>query len=300
MFRILLSFIIIVLLTGCLALSSSRPLRLNDVLIETDTVWNGSIVIDGSVRVSKGATLTILPGTEISFVRRDKDADGFGDGTIIIEGQIIAIGNPSEPIIFRSAESNPRPGDWLEIRADFAKKALFRYCEFRESAYTLHAHFTKGRIENCTIRYNVDGCRLGESQFIIRNNLFEKNDGKAINFRNSTVEITHNIIRNNDTGIFIFETNRSLKIEDNNIYDNINNVRLGDFFTGDVRLQSNWWGSTDSKEIREYVYDSRIDPEIGTVYLTPAMQGIKPSGPQAASGIQETDHLKPAKSPKTW
>lgn len=280
MLKNLLLYIMAVFLAGCATHGPGQTLQLNDVHITSDTVWQGKVVIDGSVRVAKEATLTILPGTEISFVRRDKDADGLGDGTLIVEGRIIAIGNQAEPIMFRSAEREPQPSDWLEIRVDFATEALFRYCEFRDSAYTLHAHFTKGRIEDCIIRYNIDGCRLGESRFVIRNNLFEKNDGKAINFRNSTVEITRNIIRNNGSGIFIFETDRDLKIENNNIYDNISNIRLGDFFTGEVRLNSNWWGSADLEKIERKIYDSRVDPEIGTVHLSPALEQREQSGPR--------------------
>lgn len=238
------------------------------------------MLINGSVKVAKEATLIIKPGTEISFSRQDKNADGLGDGTLVIEGRIVAIGSESEPIVFRSAEREPQPGDWLEIRADFATEALFKFCEIRDSAYTLHAHFSKGSIEDCTIRFNIDGCRLGESQFSIRNNLFENNEGKAINFRNSEVGISRNIIRDNGSGIFVFETNRKLKIEENNVYDNFYNIRLGDFFTGDVRLHSNWWGANDSTRIAEKIYDSRVDPEIGTVHLSPAKKWIKGSGPR--------------------
>ena len=64
------------------------------------------MVIDGSVKVTKNATLTIRPGTEVVFVRRDADGDGLGDGTLIVEGQLMAAGTREAPIVFRSAAAD--------------------------------------------------------------------------------------------------------------------------------------------------------------------------------------------------
>jgi outer membrane protein assembly factor BamB len=287
MLRYLFILIIVVFLTACSAHGPGRSLKLNDAHIAVDTVWQGSIVVNGSVKVAKGATLTILPGSEISFVRQDKDEDGLGDGTLIVEGELIAVGTRAKPIIFRSAADDPQPGDWLEIRVDFSKNVHFRYCEIRDSAHTLHAHFTKGIIEDCTIRNNIDGCRLGEATIVIRNNLFEHNQGKAINFRNATVEVTRNIIRHNGSGIFLFETDRESNIHHNNFYDNLDNIRLGDFFTGEVRVNGNWWGSVDPDEISKTIHDSRVDPEIGTVHVMPAQKWVSRTGPRDAARLQE-------------
>ena len=166
----LLSLFVLLILTGCAATGGGVKV-LKDQQILDDTVWQGRIVIDGSVRVVKGARLTIQPGTDISFIRRDLDQDGLGDGTLIVEGSLTAVGTVAEPIRFRSNEPNPRPGDWLEIRVDFSKDILLRYCEIRDSAHTLHAHFTKGRMSDCVVRRNIDGSRLGEARFTLSNNL---------------------------------------------------------------------------------------------------------------------------------
>jgi outer membrane protein assembly factor BamB len=266
-------------LLGC-TLTGGGVRVLKDQQILTDTVWQGEIVIDGAVRVVKGAHLTIQPGTHISFVRRDLDRDGLGDGTLIVEGSLSAIGTAAEPILFYSSEENPRPGDWLEIRVDFSKETVLRYCEIRDSAHTLHAHFTKGSMTDCVVRGNIDGSRLGEARFVLSNNLYEDNIGKAINFRNSNVEITHNIFRRNGSGIFLFETDRNSLIEQNNFYENMVNVRLGDFFKGEVRFKNNWWGTTDMKKIEELIHDSQDDSDIGTVSTAPASAWVADSGPR--------------------
>lgn len=274
----LLFLFMVILLAGCAGTGNIKVLNNHQIL--EDTVWKGRIVIDGSVRVVKGARLTILPGTDISFVRRDFDQDGLGDGTLIIEGSLTAVGTVAEPIRFRSAEESPRPGDWLEIRVDFSKETLLRYCEIRDSAHTLHAHFTKGQMSDCIVRRNIDGSRLGEARFTLSNNLYEDNIGKAVNFRNSSVEITHNIFRRNGSGIFLFETDRDSVIRQNNFYENQVNARLGDFFKGEVQFEDNWWGTSDPGEIASTIHDSQDDPAIGTVLTSPAQRWVDRSGPR--------------------
>jgi outer membrane protein assembly factor BamB len=274
----LLACFLFIFLAGCAGTAGVRILK--DQQILTDTVWQGRIVIDGSVRVVKGARLTILPGTEISFVRRDLDQDGLGDATLIVEGSLSAVGTAAAPILFRSNEKRPRPGDWLEIRVDFSKDTELRYCEIRDSAHTLHAHFTKGSMTDCIIRKNIDGSRLGEARFRLSNNLYEDNIGKAINFRNSRVEIHHNIFRRNGSGIFLFETDKESVIEQNNFYDNRVNVRLGDFFKGEVQFEKNWYGTTDPQLIADGIHDRQDNPDIGTVLISPARRWVERSGPR--------------------
>jgi parallel beta-helix repeat protein len=275
-------------LAGCAAPIVPEPvvLRYQGELLTADTTWSGRVLIDGSVKIAKNATLTIRPGTEVAFVRRDADGDGLGDGTLIVEGVLSAVGTRTEPIVFRSAAADPQPGDWLEIRVDFSREVLLRHCEIRDSAYTLHAHFTRGVMEDCTIRNNFDGCRLGQATFTFRHNLIEGNRGKGINFRNSQVTIENNIIRHNDSGIFLFENDRPIVVRDNNFYGNIDNLRLGDFYTGDVRIGSNWWGTADPAAAAATIFDRKRDPGIGIVTIDKAPAWVAGAGPRDAVTLQ--------------
>lgn len=285
--------LLLTLLLGACAAPSRLPQPpppqvLSHLEIHQDAEWRGSIVIDGFVKVFKGATLRIHPGTDVAFVRRDDDRDGLGDGVLIVEGKLLAEGTAAAPIRFRSAEAEPQPGDWLEIRVDFSRETVLRHCEISHSAYTLHAHFTKGVVEDCVIRHNIDGSRLGQARFVFARNLIEHNQGKGINFRNSTVEITRNIIRHNGSGIFLFENDRALDIRHNNFYSNLENFRLGDFYTGDVELRGNWWGTADPEEAAQTIYDRKQDPAIGTVTVAPAPKWIEGTGPRDALILKET------------
>lgn len=275
---------------GCVAVSPPVPVpsevRYRGELLTADTVWSGRVLIDGSVKIAKNATLTITPGTEVAFVRRDDDGDGLGDGTLIVEGRLVAAGTRLAPIVFRSAAPDPQPGDWLELRVDFSREVLLSFCEIRDSAYTLHAHFTRGTVEDCTIRHNFDGSRLGQATFAFRRNLIEHNRGKGINFRNSQVTIEQNIIRHNEAGIFLFENDRPVLIRDNNFYDNLDNLRLGDFYAGDVTIGKNWWGTADPVAANATIFDKKRDPGIGTVTIAVAPGWIPGTGPRDTLALQ--------------
>lgn len=284
------------LLAGCAGGRMSDPVgqevRLHNHEIASDTVWSGRVVIDGWVKVDKGAILTIQPGTQIVFVPRDDDRDGLGDGTLIVEGSLRAIGNSREPIRFASASSTPKPGDWLEIRVDFSREIALRYCEIRDSAHTLHAHFTKAVLEDSHIHHNIDGCRLGQGSFVLRHNLIERNEGKGINFRNATVEITNNIIRHNGAGIFLFETDRTPVIAQNNLHDNGFNLRLGDFFPHDLTVGANWWGSADPETVQTTIYDRQQDSTLGTVKVSLLPGWVAGTGPRRALALHKAWELE--------
>ncbi|MCF6177839.1 MAG: PQQ-binding-like beta-propeller repeat protein [Geopsychrobacter sp.] len=281
--------LILFFLTGCMMpLPGSQPRILTGkVLLTSDTHWQGEVIIDGAVTVVKGVTLRIEPGTNIRFVRRDADRDGLGDATIIVKGSLIAVGTESRPIRFLSAETDPQPADWLEIRSDFARQLLFDWCEFRDSAYTLHAHFTRGHIRNSYIHHNIDGSRLGRSRFLFQYNLVEQNTGKGINFRDSEVTLIDNIIRDNRTGIFLFEKPGTSVISRNNIYRNGVNLQLGDFFNDNISVSNNWWGESELALIAQSIHDHEDDAELGMVRFVPALSW------RTEAGIQHTAAFKP-------
>lgn len=266
-------------LTSC-ARPPAGPLIYHDLVISEDTQWQGEVIIDGRVEVLRGATLTLLPGTDISFRYLDQDRDGLGDGTLVVKGGLQALGTAERPIRFHSANERPQPGDWLEIAVDFSSGVHLRFCEIRDSAYTLHAHFTSGLVEDCHIHHNIDGCRIGQARFTFRNNLVEQNSGKGINFRNSRLNIHDNLIRDNAAGIFLFENDQAFTITQNNLTDNRHNLRLGDFYFNDVSLRGNWWGTTEPKAISRSIYDHSVDPEIGQVSVEPAKEPIVGAGPR--------------------
>ncbi len=62
-------------------------------------------VVQGSLTVDKGATLTILPGVVVRF------APG-AEGIVVKDGALVARGTPAQRITFTSASERPRAGDF--------------------------------------------------------------------------------------------------------------------------------------------------------------------------------------------
>ena len=78
--------------------------------ITTDTVWGGTdnpspIILDGTIFVTNGAALTILPGTIVRGQPRSASGTVGAPGSLIItqNGQIFASGNADNEIIFTTA-----------------------------------------------------------------------------------------------------------------------------------------------------------------------------------------------------
>ena len=289
-------FLILLLsiLAGCAATRHPSALHLINIKINQDSVWQGQILIEGSVEVLRGATLTILPGTEIKFARLDADGDWLGDSSLLIKGALHAEGTRQQPIVFRSAEEKPRAGDWKEIRVDFAREVTLKYCEIRDSVAGLHAHYTSGLMENCRLQKNIDGSRFGEARFTIRNCLIEQNEAKGILTRQSTLQLEKNIFRDNGTGLFFMENDRSSRIEKNNFYANQYHLRLGDFSTASISIQTsnNWFGSAYPLQWQKKIYDQRQDPKLGRIMTKPATSWRPESGPQDRLALQPTWQLK--------
>ena len=81
------------------------------------TLWYGTIIVTGDLRVPAGQTLTIAPGTSVLFVNADVEAPlGVGDYGLLIEGELIVNGTPSEPVVFSGQDMAAKmPGGWDRI-----------------------------------------------------------------------------------------------------------------------------------------------------------------------------------------
>jgi parallel beta-helix repeat protein len=269
---------------GCrtTAVPPGAEMVVRDRVFTGETTLAGRVLLAGECRVPAGATLRILPGTRILFIREDLDGDGIGDARLRVEGRILAEGTHDSPVVFSSAgdaAGRRRPGDWDAILLNFSRGNLFRHVIVEYSNYSLHAHFSEGVVDQCLIRRNNEGCRLGNSTFLIEGCLVRENVFKGLNFRACANTVRGNEITANGNGIFIFERDGGTTITGNNIFGNERyDLRLDDFFTGTLLLDDDWWGSNDETVVREKVYDSRQDPDIGsvTLRLAPAPHSVPP------------------------
>ena len=241
------AFLIILTLIGCAATFETIPKTTTGMtdgisggisgtlpgIIREDIVVGGTVTIRGEIKVLPGAVLTALPGTRFLFEPYDPDGDGVNDSRIVIEGRLVARGEPDAPILFTSASDDPEPGDWLELRMDRSEGSVFEYCILEYSRYGLHAHFSSGIVSNSVLRKNIDGTRLGNSRFEIYHNTIEDNLGKGVNLRASGIIMSNNRIVGNRHGVFVFEDGPESLINLNLFESNVvSDIRFGDFFKG--------------------------------------------------------------------
>lgn len=273
--RILTPVILLALLTaGCLP--ARPPLRLEDTVIREAVTWQGEVRIRGVVTVKKEGSLTILPGTRILFERIDRDGDGIGDGELLVEGELLARGTATAPIVFSSAAPQPRPADWKFLYCDFARRVEVEYL-LSEYAYSgIQVHFCKGRVLNSEFRYNVDGVRFSTVNLEVAGNRIHHNThGLRYEERRGTAQVHHNEIRDNEIGIFIVtRAEDKTRLEENNIAENRQyNVKLGLEQDGDVTFPRNWWGSPEPAAISATIFDRGADASLGQVQTPEPLAG---------------------------
>ncbi|MCL4266719.1 MAG: hypothetical protein KJ069_26305 [Anaerolineae bacterium] len=152
--RMTLLLIVVAVATAVLALFTlSTPTAQADVvggIIDTDTTWTlaGSpYVMTDTVTILPGVTLTIEAGVEVQA--------GL-DTAVEVNGTLLALGTPSQPITFTSA-TETSPGDWHGIyvgnNADLVqlRHTTVQYADYGLGIDNATSHV---EIENSSIRQN--------------------------------------------------------------------------------------------------------------------------------------------------
>lgn len=253
-------------LSSCAALRPS--IYLEDQVISTDTVWQGDVHIRGLVTVKKGVLLEIRPGTRVIFEPLDRDGDGIGDGELLVEGSLKAIGTAKQPILMTSGAKNPQPQDWKFLYLDFAKEVEIAHL-ISEYAYSgVQIHFCKAKVTDSEFRYNVDGVRFSTVNIELANNYIHHNrHGIRFEERRGSGWVHHNQISANQIGVFavtkcadqtLFEFNN---IEQSSDYQ----LKLGLEQRQDLSFPRNWWGTVDKAKLSEQIFDKKYDPVLGAV-----------------------------------
>ena len=193
-----------------------------------DTVWEGEVLIDGILTVAMGTTLEIRPGTVVRFTRFDSNFDQIGEHEIFIQGRLLARGTAELPILFTSAEQQPRRGDWgaLNMMMSEDGQNLFEHCIVEYAYRGFHAHFSKGELRHSLFRFNQRGAQFQESDVVIEDCSFDENFN-GLQFRDSTVVMRRSKVLNNQWGVRAVFV--KLRLEDCQITGNrTNGVSLRD------------------------------------------------------------------------
>ena len=187
-----------------------------------DTVWSGTVVIDGQVAVMPDVTLTIKAGTRVLFRFLDTNGDGIGESWIIAQGRVRVLGEEDAWVLFDAEDDKAGPGAWgaLSIVASDAPDNLIRYALFRHGQRSFHAHFSKVRLEHVAFEDNLRGVQFQESEGLSINwGLFTGNQS-AMRFRDSIVDLSNLVVRQNTSGINFLRARvraRNLLVEENTL-----------------------------------------------------------------------------------
>lgn len=263
---------------GCTTQEDPNPVAPEDTseivlkdhqLIENET-WDPekTYIVQGTVEVPQNITLNIPPGTTVKFRR---------DALLIVRG-ILKIGTPldQDPVTrlvhLTSDNVGPAPGDWNGILFDhthdlesFVRGAVIAY-----ATVALDIQTASPTVAACVFRQNETAIALdGSDGRVQHNDILDNHIGISTIGRQTRPRIERNSITKNETGIFC-ENVQSI-IQNNNLNTNIFALRLNVKF--DLRVTSNWWGSSDTLEIANVIVDG-ADPvlttkQIGTVYYEP-------------------------------
>lgn len=273
-------------------------------VIKCDTTWEGEILIKGDVEVAKGATLTVMPGAAVKFVKIDEYGPSklytdketyFSRAELIVRGKIIAQGTKDRMIVFTSAEKSPHPGDWGAINLLDTQDNILEYCEISYGNTSVHCHGAQVVVSNCYLHNN--GVAIGQKNvkefetkcvMPMLYNQITANGGGILFGKGTSPTISHNEISHNELfGIYgkkgafahirynntthngkgvILYAMEAFRLSENNISDNKEyNISLLEGQIQDVDARRNWWGTTDEKKIKELIWDK--DEEEGLARL---------------------------------
>ena len=270
-----------------------------DLNITEDTVWSGDIIINGVVSVQRGVTLTIKPGTTVKFKKIDRDGNRIGDGEILVEGRLIAEGEPDNKIVFTSAEKNPARLDWSYVNIlSTGVVNIFRHCVFEYGFSGIQIHYANVTVHDSLFWKGGEGLHFNTANLeVVHNTMTQNGVGLKFSRLEGDVLVANNLIYNNDIGVqFTHQHINAVDFDNlhkylepplfvsNNIVDNKKyNFSMGDLQAISINVKNNWWGSVKPLEIEPTIFDMHDDEELGEVQFSPLL-----TTPVSDVGVRES------------
>jgi hypothetical protein len=264
--------------------------------ITVNTTWKKSqspILLNGTVTVQNGATVTIEPGVEVKIL---------GNYQLIINGELIAIGTDTEKIYFTSDSQESERRDRIyftegstaavfSASGSYASGSILKNCVIEKMDTGIYLAHSSPYITNNIIRANRGGIYNYDSQARIENNLITKNQWYGIYGERSEVRIinniisfntaggidggastiTHNDILNNGLGLSVYA---SAEVSFNNIkYNTRNGILLLDASANNIH-NNNIYGNQGYQYFKYNDYDTSEDNASDNYWGTSDLKAI--------------------------
>jgi hypothetical protein len=286
--------------------------------ITSDTFWDAdTVLVTGNVSLENNATLFISAGTQIKF------NDFYG--VHIIDGNVLAIGNATQRIVFSSSQpelfrfdesySGAWQGFFFDNVSDNCDESRFEYCVFEYAKAVSESrvqggafHFdgtSKATIENSAFRYNIAyyGGAISTSYCsnpMVMSSVFYHNydllKGSAFYITNSYPKLINNTIvdnhslnsDSNDETATIFTYFSKPKFYNNIIRNNTTN------FFELLQIRENKIYYTRNNNIEQWLdgYDN-INAEAAFAYPPDFDFSLLPSSPCIDAAFLPTNYLMP-------
>ncbi|GAB4267006.1 MAG: hypothetical protein Kow0029_01190 [Candidatus Rifleibacteriota bacterium] len=175
-------------------------------ILSENRTWRVSespYLIQGDIRIRGGVTLTIEPGVEVKFTRKDSlpDPNGATMTELIVQGSLMAVGNETNKIVFTSAESFPTKANWGGIKFQATTEAgnILRFSTIMFADQGITSEGATPSIENCEFGLCGIGINIGLSTALnIRFNTIRDCD---IGLVSANSNIRNNLFIDNQTGV---------------------------------------------------------------------------------------------------
>jgi hypothetical protein len=188
--------------------TSLSLVQIKNETINTNETWSGNILVTRSVTISKGATLTILPGTVVKFKHYRGYKEPHNRLSLFVLGNIKAQGAVDQQIWFTSDAEPPINGDWDGIYMNGTKDSIFNYTIVEYGLVGIVQFHSESVVANSIVRWvNTEGLYAEYSIVEYVNNTLYGNGYHEIaleQFNNATV--INNIFKN---GIVAFHSENS-------------------------------------------------------------------------------------------
>lgn len=230
------------------ATASSSPLQIKNTSVEgerpTDEIWSGQIEVTSDVVVPKGRTLTIQPGTIITFQAHRDYKDPIKPGLSVF-GRLRAIGTAKKQIHFTSSKKPGRNGDWGMIHLDGKTHSIFKYVIVEYGQQGINLWNSDAVISHSITRWNnweglyaesystptIEFNRIYENGYngmameqfntaTVRNNLFKKNGTHGLHVDASKANVKNNIFQENGAAGLSLDNASTVTATNNTIQGN--------------------------------------------------------------------------------
>ena len=190
--------------------------------IAGDTVWEGTVDVDGVVRVAKGATLLVAPGTTVRFAPGADEANQHRS-RLVVAGILVAQGSADAPVRFVSAAERPGKGDWGGISLEHARERPSRisHAVIANAAAAITGSYSVLYAEDLRIEGSLRGIvSLQDFHGRLLRGTLSGNDVGLTYYQNSTFHVEGSEVRGGSGGGIECLRGSSPAIRSSSILDN--------------------------------------------------------------------------------